>query len=101
QDLAGDHCSRSLFAGYFYVWILFVVLQKDIENRLMFLDKVRFQGERFNFIVGDDQIYIVYSGYQISGSEHHRAIGMKILAHTIAEILSLTDVDDLGFLVPK
>ena len=53
------HAGKALAQGEFDIWISFVVAQQDVETRLLLLDKVVFQRQRF-FVVVYDNIFNVY-----------------------------------------
>jgi hypothetical protein len=65
----------------------------------VFLDQVGFKRERFDFVVGDDEIDVFNARDQIAGPENVCAIGVKILADPVAKVLRLADVDYLSVLV--
>ena len=81
--------------------VLLVVFEKDIEDRLVLLDEIRFKRESFDLVIGDDEVDVGYASDEIAGPELLRAVGMKVLADTIAKILRFADIDYLGLPVPE
>lgn len=74
----------------------FIVFEKNIEPRLMFLDQVRFEYEGFNLIIDNNKLKIGDHLYELSRLWIVIAARMKIGANTVAKVLGLADIDDLS-----
>ena len=77
------------------MWIRLVVLKLDVVARLVLLDESRFQNQRFNFTVGDDEFEIGYLTNQGVGLAIKRAGGTKVGTHPTTKVFCLTDIDYL------
>ncbi|MCG3162075.1 MAG: hypothetical protein JMDDDDMK_03304 [Acidobacteria bacterium] len=76
-----------------------VILEHHVVARLVQLDQVRFQDQGFGFGVGDDELEIRDARDKFLRFGVHRARTLKILAHAVAQVLGLADIDDLALRV--
>ena len=94
------HPAHQLHAGVilrevdFQIRVMLIVLEQDVVLRLMQLDEVTFQNQRFEIRIAEHDIKIV-------DPRHHRAhldrvrLGMgEILADAVFEVDRLADIDD-------
>ena len=58
NDPPGDDDLRKRLIGQFQVRVRLVVLQKDVEPRLVLFDQVRFEHERLDLVIDDDELKI-------------------------------------------
>ncbi len=79
--------------------VLLVVLEHDVVARLVLLDEVRFEHERLDLGVGDDEFEVAYAADEFARLRVVAAPRLEIGAHAVAEVLRLADVDDLPRLV--
>ena len=73
DEAAGHVDARKSFAGQLDVGVGFVVAQQDIETRLVLLDEVIFESQRFFFVIDEDVVDIVRFGDQATGFGVRRA----------------------------
>ncbi len=78
---ASDHCFRKWFIGQFNVGIGFIVLKQNVVMRTMFLDEIRFENQRFHFVVNDDELKIDNSFYQSTRFRVEISRRLKILSN--------------------
>ena len=96
----GDIDPRKAFAQReFDVRIGLVVAQQDVEARLLLLDEVVFQRQRFFFVVDDDVLEVDGFAQQGAGLGVLGRALEKIRTHPGAQVFRLADVDDLTLCV--
>jgi len=78
------------------VRIALVVLQPDVEVRLVALDEIRFEQQRFQLGVGDDPLEIGNLGDEALRLGRVIAGGVKVRSDAVAQIDGFADVDDLA-----
>ncbi len=88
-----DVDARILFVGQLDVGIGLVVAQQDVEARLVLLDQVVFERERFLFVVDQDVVDIARFGNQRAGLDVGQLVLGKVAADAVPQDLRLADVD--------
>ena len=101
QAAGYEDAGIALGQGQFYVGVSLIVAQQDVEARLLLLDEVIFEGQRF-FVIGDDDVVNVYGfADQRAGFGVFPAAFVEVRRDARAQVLRLAHVDDfaLGVLV--
>ena len=96
NDPPGDDDLRKRLIGQFQVRVRLVVLQKDVEPRLVLFDQVRFEHERLDLVIDDDKLKIGDEFDQIARLGVEIAARLKVLTDTAAKVFGLADIDDLA-----
>ena len=86
--------ARISFAGELDVGISLVVAQQDVVARLVLLDEIIFERQRFFFVVDLNEIDGPRFADQRSGFDVGQAVVIEVAADPAAEIFCLADVDD-------
>lgn len=90
-----EHFGERLLPRHFDVGIALVVLEADVEMRLVFLDEVAFEDEGFQFRFGDDELDIA----DALDKAHGFVIGLvgrvEIRPDAAAQVDGFADVNDL------
>ena len=73
---------------------MLIILQKDVILRLMQLDQVAFQNQRFEVRIAEHDIKIIDPGDHRAHLDRVRLGVGKILADAVFEVDRLADVDD-------
>src|SRR5262245_20710187 len=76
-----------------------VILEHHVVARLVALDQVRFEDQRLGLGVGDDELEVNNARDQLLRLGVHHARVLKILAHPVAQVLRLADIEDLALRV--
>ena len=84
---------RIALVGEFHVGIRLVVAQQNVETRLVLLDQVVLERQRFLFVVHQDVVDIARFGDQRAGLDVGQLILGEIAAHAVAQNLRLAYVD--------
>src|SRR5580658_10336876 len=79
-------------SGILNIRIGFVVAKKDVKFRLVLLDKIVFQRQRFFYVVDDDVVDVNNLAHQRAGLGVLYAFVKKVRAHAIAQGLGFSDV---------
>ena len=90
------HARIALAHGQLDVGIGFVVAQQNVVARLLLLDEVVLERERFLLVVDHDVVEIDGLAQQRAGLGVLRRAFEKIRAHPRAQVLGLADIDDLA-----
>src|SRR5258708_1168023 len=91
------HAGEALGEGELHVGIRLVVAKQDIEARLVLLDKVVLEGERF-FIIGDNDVVDVYGlTDERAGFSIFPAALVEIGGDARTQVVGFADVNDLAF----
>ena len=99
DDLAGDEDARPLVLhGHLDADVRLVVLEPDVVARLVLLDEVVLEDQRFLVVAGDQGLEV---GDALHEEAHLAALvaAAEVGAHAGAQALRLADVDDLAVLV--
>ena len=96
QSPRRKHSGIALGDGQLDVGIRLVVAQKDVVARLLLLDEVVLERQRFFLVVDDDVVEIDRLAQQRSGFGIGRRAFQKIRPHSRAQVVGLADVDDLA-----
>ncbi len=86
----------ALTHGQLDVGIGFVVAQQNVVTRLLLLDQVVLERERFLLVVDDDVIEIDGLAQQRPGLGVFAGAFQEIRTHSRAQVIRLADVDDLA-----
>ena len=78
----------------FQIRIMLIILQKDVILRLMQLDQVAFQNQRFEVRIAEHDIKIIDPGDHRAHLDRVRLGVGKILADAVFKVDRLADVDD-------
>src|SRR5262249_9449517 len=73
------------------VRVRLIVLKFDVVTRLVLLDERCFENQRFDFVVGDDELEIRDLADERVGFSVERT-SAKVRAHAAAEVLGLADI---------
>ena len=89
-----DVDARVLLAGQLDVGVGLVVAQQDVEARLVLLDEVVLERQRFFFVVDQDVVDVAGFGDQRAGLDVGQPVVGEVAADAVAQVLGLADVDD-------
>ena len=78
----------------FDVRISFVVAQQDVKARLVLLDEVIFERERFLLVIDENVVDIARFRDQRAGLDVRQLVFVEIAANARPQDLRLADVDD-------
>lgn len=76
--------------------IRFVVLEKDVESRLVFLDQIRFKHQRLDLVIDDDELKISDLLNKLPRFRIVITARLKVRTDTISQILCLANVQYLA-----
>ena len=82
-----------LFVSQLDVRVRFVVAQQDVEARLVLLNQVVFESERFLLVINQNVVDIARFADQRSGLDIGQLVLGKVAAHPVSQALRLADVD--------
>jgi len=85
--------ARVMLAGQLDVRVSLVVAQKNVEARLVLLDEVILERERFLFVVDQNVVDIARFRDQAAGFGVGQLVFGKVAAHAVAEDFGLADID--------
>jgi hypothetical protein len=86
---ARDVHARIFFAGQLDVGVGLVVAQQDVEARLVLLDEVVFERQRFFFVVDQDVVDVAGFGDQRAGLDVGQLVFEEVAADAVAQALAL------------
>ena len=89
-----DVDARVLLAGQLDVGVGLVVAQQDVEARLVLLDQVVLERQRFLLVVDQDVVDVARLGDQGAGLDVGQALVGEVAAHARAQVLGFADVDN-------
>jgi hypothetical protein len=95
-DPARDDDLRERLARQLEVRIRFVILEKDVKSRFVLLDEIRFEDERLDLVVDDDEFEINDRAHQPTSFRILIPARLEILPYTVPQILGFADVQDLA-----
>ena len=76
------------------VRVRLVVLQPDVEPRLVPLDQVELEEERLDLVLGDDPLDVIRGLHHLVGALRQRRRRGEVVREPAAQALRLPDVDD-------
>src|ERR1039458_1400243 len=91
---ARDVDPRIFFGRQFDVRISLVVAQQDVEARLVLLDEVVFERQRFLLVIDLDVLDVARLGDERAGLDVGQLVFREVAADAVAQDLSLAHVDD-------
>ena len=74
----------------------FVVLEKDVESRLVLFDQVRLEDQRLDLVIDDNELKIRDHAYELPRLRILVSARLEILPHAVAQVFCLADIDDLA-----
>ena len=83
----------------FDVGVAFVILELDVIKRLVFLDQVHFQDQRFQLRTDDDPFNILDFVYQLTCPGIFPRAGMEIGTHSVADVYCLAHINYLSLVI--
>ena len=91
------HARKALAKRELDVRISFVVAQKDVVARLLLLDEVVLERQRFLVVVDDDVVDVDGLAHERAGLGVGQGFVREIVTDAGAQILGLADINDLAF----
>ena len=95
MQAAGDVDARIFLVRQLDVRIGLVVAQQDVEARLVLLDEVVFERQRFFFVIDQDVVDIARFRDEGAGLGVGELVFLEVAADAVSQDLRLADVDDL------
>ena len=96
DDLSRNDHLRERLIREFQMRVRFIVLEENIEARLMLFDEVRFQDEGLDLVIDDDKFKIGDHFNQLPRLRVLMPARLKILTNAVSQVLCLADVNDLA-----
>lgn len=76
--------------------VRFVVFEKHVEARLVFLDEVRLEYQSLDLVIDDDELKIGDEFHELPRFGVVTAARVKVRPHAVSQVFRLTDIDDLS-----
>ncbi len=92
---AREHHAREGLVRHLQVRVPFVVAQTNVERRLMPLDQIRFENERFDFIRDDDRSHVDDPLYHRLRADVMACGVLEVRAHAVAQRHRLPNVKNV------